>query len=97
MKILENNNKSNNLEENLILVETIPIKEYTYNRLVVSFGGKFTDYITTIEMSKIWGISSRRISLLCSQGRVPGAEKKGKTWLIPKDAVKPTDPRKKNR
>ena len=48
------------------------------------------DYITTIEMSKIWGISSRRISLLCSQGRVPGAEKKGKTWLIPKDAVKPT-------
>ena len=35
------------------------------------------DYITTIEMSKIWGISSRRISLLCSQGRVPGAEKKG--------------------
>ena len=55
------------------------------------------DYITTIEMSKIWGISSRRISLLCSQGRVPGAEKMGKTWLIPKDAVKPTDPRKKNR
>lgn len=52
------------------------------------------DYITTIEMSKIWGILSRRISLLCSQGRVPGAEK-GKTWLIPKDAVKPTDPRKK--
>mgnify|MGYP000008747829 FL=1 len=55
------------------------------------------DYITTIEMSKIWGISSRRIFLLCSQGRVPGAEKKGKPWLIPKDAVKPTDPRKKNR
>ena len=40
MKILENNNKSNNLEENLILVETIPIKEYTYSRLIVSFGGK---------------------------------------------------------
>ena len=51
------------------------------------------DYITTVEMSKKWGISSRRISLLC---RVPGAEKKGKTWLLPKDAVKPTDPRKKN-
>ncbi len=34
VKILENNNKSNNLEENLILVETIPIKEYTYNRIV---------------------------------------------------------------
>ena len=44
VKILENNNKSNNLEENLILVETIPIKEYTYNRLVVSFGGKLWIY-----------------------------------------------------
>ena len=40
MKILENNNKTNDLEENLIVVETIPIKEYTYNRLVVSFRGK---------------------------------------------------------
>ena len=40
VNILVNNNKSNNIEENFILVETIPIKEYTYNRLVVSFGGK---------------------------------------------------------
>lgn len=40
MKILEKNYKSNNLEENLIMVETIPIKEYTYTRLAVSFGGK---------------------------------------------------------
>ena len=39
------------------------------------------DYITTVEMSKKWGISSRRIYLLCSKCRVPGAEKKGKTWL----------------
>ena len=52
-------------------------------------------YITTVEISKILEISSRRISLFCSQGRVPGAGKKGKTWLLPKDAVKPTDPRKK--
>nr|WP_288974547.1 DNA-binding protein [uncultured Shuttleworthia sp.] len=53
------------------------------------------DYITSAEMSKVWKISSRRISFLCSQGRVPGAEKKGKTWLMPKDAEKPIDPRKK--
>lgn len=55
------------------------------------------DYITSVEMSKIWEISSRRIAFLCSQGRVLGAEKKGKTWLIPKDAKKPTDPRRQNR
>ena len=52
------------------------------------------DYLTSMEMSKVWGISSRRISLLCSEGRVAGAEKKGKTWLIPKEAKKPEDPRR---
>ena len=54
------------------------------------------DYITTIEMSKIWGISSRRISLLCSQEECWSREK-GKDLANTKDAVKPTDPRKKNR
>ena len=52
------------------------------------------EYLTTLEMSKKWGISARRIALLCEQGRVEGVFKKGKTWLIPKDANKPTDKRK---
>ena len=51
------------------------------------------DLMTTSEMAKVWGISSRRVALLCSQGRVDGAIKKGKTWLIPSDAAKPHDPR----
>lgn len=53
------------------------------------------DYLTTIEMSERWGISSRRIALLCEQNRVAGAVKKGKTWLIPYNALKPEDGRKK--
>lgn len=52
------------------------------------------DYLTTIEMSEKWGISARRIALLCKQGRIVGVVKKGKTWLIPKDAEKPEDKRK---
>lgn len=52
------------------------------------------DFLTTAEMSEIWHISPRRISLLCSEGRVEGAVKKGKTWLLPKNAKKPDDPRK---
>lgn len=52
------------------------------------------DFLTTAEISEIWGISTRRISLLCSEGRVEGAVKKGKTWLIPKDVKKPEDPRR---
>ena len=55
------------------------------------------DYFTSIEMSKVWGISSRIVALLCSEGRVPGAEKKGKTWLIPKDAKKPENPRRRKK
>ena len=53
------------------------------------------DYITTVEMSKIWGISSRRIGVLCAEGRIDGVIKKGKTWLIPSDAQKPEDARVK--
>ena len=54
------------------------------------------DYLTTIEMSEKWGISSRRIALLCEQGRIEGVVKKGKTWLIPANANKPYDMRKSN-
>lgn len=52
------------------------------------------DYVTTIELSEIWGISPRRIALLCEQERIAGAVKKGKTWLIPQNAIKPADKRK---
>ena len=52
------------------------------------------NYVTTIEMSEIWGISARRIALLCEQERIEGVIKKGKTWLIPEDAEKPADKRK---
>ena len=51
------------------------------------------DYLTTVEMSKRWNISSRRIGVLCTEGRIDGAVKKGKMWLIPFDATKPLDAR----
>ncbi len=54
------------------------------------------EYLTTIELSKLWGISSRRIGVLCAEGRLEGAIKKGKTWLIPSDVKKPKDERIKN-
>ena len=54
------------------------------------------EYLTTLEMSEKWGISARRIALLCEQGRIEGVVKKGKTWLIPEDAEKPKDERVKS-
>ena len=53
-------------------------------------------YISTIEAAAKWGITKRRVNDYCKQGRISGAEKKGRDWLIPADAEKPTDPRFNN-
>ena len=52
------------------------------------------EYRTTAEVAEIWGITRRRVSKLCSEGRVEGAVLKGHTWLIPDGAKKPLDPRR---
>ncbi len=53
-------------------------------------------FITTTEAGKKWNLSSRRIGVLCSEGRIPGIQKAGNTWLIPDDAEKPADARIKS-
>ncbi len=55
------------------------------------------EYLTTTEMSKLWNLSSRRIGVLCVEGRIDGAIKKGKMWLIPENAQKPADARFKEK
>lgn len=42
-----------------------------------------------------WGISQRRVQIYCAEGRIERAFKCGQYWLIPKDAQKP--PEKKRR
>jgi len=51
------------------------------------------DYISVNEASQKWKISERRIRVLCSEGRIEGAAKVGRSWSIPSDAVKPVDGR----
>lgn len=51
------------------------------------------DYITAKEAAEKWGISQRRVQLLCEQGRVAGAVRIGWAWAIPKEADKPADAR----
>lgn len=51
------------------------------------------EYITTHEVAEKWGITARRVQLLCSQGRIVGAVKKASVWLIPQEAEKPLDGR----
>lgn len=52
------------------------------------------NYLSTAEQAKEWGISQRRVAILCKEGRVMGAVLKGNMWLIPEGTEKPIDPRK---
>lgn len=51
-------------------------------------------YISVKEASKKWGITERRIRILCSEGRVDGVVRSGWAWNIPITAQKPGDGRK---
>ncbi len=46
-------------------------------------------FLTVSEIAKIWNISERSVRNYCQQGRVKGAQLKGKTWIIPENAEKP--------
>lgn len=54
------------------------------------------DILTIKEASSMWGISVRRIAVLCNEGRIEGAKKIAGAWLLPKDAEKPADARVKS-
>ena len=53
-------------------------------------------FITLKEAAEKWGISERRIRILCTEGRIVGATKMGPLWVIPADSVKPDDKRVKS-
>lgn len=54
------------------------------------------EILTIKEASLAWGISVRRISGLCSEGKIVGAKKVSGVWILPKDAEKPADGRIKS-
>ena len=45
------------------------------------------------EAANKWGISQRRVAVLCSENRIANAQMLGNMWLIPTDAEKPIDAR----
>ncbi|HBG87249.1 MAG TPA: DNA-binding protein [Marinilabiliaceae bacterium] len=55
------------------------------------------EYISAPEAAKKWGISERRVQKLCKGNRIPGTVKFSRVWLIPKDAEKPVDGRRKGK
>lgn len=55
------------------------------------------EYISAPDAAKKWGISERRVQKLCEENRIPGIARFSHMWLIPKDAEKPADGRKKKK
>lgn len=53
------------------------------------------NYISAKETARKWNISQRRVATLCSEGRIVGAMFVGNAWIIPYNAVKPSDARSK--
>ena len=54
------------------------------------------EYLSIRQTSEKWGISVRRIQVLCSENRIPGATTIGSYWAIPVNAEKPNDERIKS-
>ena len=50
-------------------------------------------YLSTFEVAEKWGISHRRVGILCNENRIPGAQRAGGRWIIPENAEKPADAR----
>ena len=51
--------------------------------------------MTANQAAKKWGITQRRVQILCLTGRIDGAFKLGETWAIPTTTEKPIDGRKR--
>lgn len=52
------------------------------------------EYMRVSKAAEKWGISDRRVRVLCSEGKIPGVIRKGNLYMIPENAQKPLDGRK---
>ena len=52
-------------------------------------------FMTVKQAAEKWGVSDRRVRILCAEGKIPGAYQQGRGWKIPANAVKPADGRYK--
>ena len=62
------------------------LSEYNYNGFL---------YITVQEAALKWGISPRQVQILCKSNRIDGATRMSRIWIIPENAEKPTNDKRK--
>ena len=70
--------------------------QYTYDvNFVITKGSGFVQYISAKEAAEKWGLTVRRVQDLCKGHSIDGAVRWGRDWMIPADANRPADRRKK--
>ena len=52
-------------------------------------------YITVQEAADKWGIAPRQVQILCKSNRIVGATRMSRIWIIPEDAEKPTNDKRR--
>ena len=52
-------------------------------------------YITVQEAAEKWGITSRQVQILCKANQIVGATRMSRIWIIPENAEKPTNDKRK--
>ena len=50
--------------------------------------GPGTDYLTTAEAGAQLGVQAQRVRQYIYQGRLPGAARRGRDWMIPPKSLK---------
>ena len=52
-------------------------------------------FLSVKETAEKWGITERRVQIMCLDGLIPGAYKFSGVWVIPEAAERPVDGRVK--
>ena len=45
------------------------------------------EYLSISQTAEKWGLSKRRVQVLCSEKRIPGVMRVGSYWAIPADEM----------
>lgn len=54
------------------------------------------EYMTVREAAEKWSITERWVQKLCEENRIKGAVRFSRVWMVPKEAIKPIDGRRKD-
>ena len=52
-------------------------------------------FITVQEAAEKWNVTPRLVQILCKEGRITGAMRMSRIWVIPENAEKPTGNRRR--